>query len=38
MKKVLITAGPIGGNLGPAFNIEGHGFIACLDENLEIYK
>lgn len=23
---------------GPVFNIEGHGFIACLDENLEIYK
>lgn len=21
---------------GPAFNIEGHGFVACLDENLEI--
>lgn len=23
---------------GPVFNIEGHGFIACLDKNLEIFK
>lgn len=23
---------------GPAFNIEGHGFVACLDENLEILR
>lgn len=22
---------------GPVFNIEGHGFIACLDENLEVW-
>lgn len=23
---------------GPVFNIEGHGFIACLDDNLDIWK
>lgn len=23
---------------GPVFNIEGHGFVACLDENMEIMK